>query len=98
MRNIFTIATCISVVFFLIKFAEIKFMETRNSDEEDAGADEVVQDRPFKSVFKDTAIVYMSVVGAYYGLEQIGPLFNIGEAAGMGKKCSPEVFTEDPGF
>jgi hypothetical protein len=53
---------------------------------------------PFKSVFKNTVIVYMSVVGAYYGLEQIGPLFNIGEADGIGKKCSPEVFTEDPNF
>jgi len=59
MENIFVIGCVISVVFFLVKFLEMRF-----STEEP---------RPLKYIMRDSLVVYGSCVIGYYLLLQFQP-------------------------
>jgi hypothetical protein len=59
MDNIFAIGAVISVVFFLVKFLEMRF-----STEEP---------RPLKHIMRDSLVVYVSCIIGYYLLLQFQP-------------------------
>lgn len=80
MNNIFVIASLISVVFFVVKFIEMRFVEKEN--------------KPLKTLVKNTLLVYFSVLIANFVADQINPLMNGGAT---GPKVTP-VFTDNPGF
>ena len=66
MDNIFIIAGIISVIFFIAKFIEMRFVEKEN--------------KPLKLLIRDALLVYFSVVSGYFILEQINPMIQTGGA------------------
>jgi hypothetical protein len=56
MNNIFIIAVIISIIYLIMKFIEMRFIEKEN--------------KPLKLLIRDTLIVYISVVVGYFILEQ----------------------------
>ena len=80
MENIFLNAGIISFIYFIIKFIEMRFVEKEN--------------KPIKLLFRDTLLVYISVILGFIILNQIKPLMNqIG-----GDETAPLVFTGNPEF
>lgn len=73
MDNIFIIATIISVVFFIAKFIEMRYVEKES--------------KPLKYLIRDALVVYFSVICGYFILEQIKPL--IQQTAGNGATVTP---------
>ena len=66
MDNIFLLAGVISVVFFIAKFAEMRFSED--------------EPKPLKLMLRDTLLVYVCIVCGYYLLEQMKPFQgNVGQ-------------------
>jgi len=63
MDNIFIIAGVISVIFFIAKFLEMRFLDKES--------------KPLKLLVRDTLLVYFSVVSGYFILEQVKPVTNI---------------------
>ena len=55
--NIFVIAVVVSVVFLIIKFIEMRFVEKEN--------------KPLKLLIRDTLVVYMSVISGFFIFEQL---------------------------
>ena len=83
MSSIFVIAGVIAIVFCILKFIEMRFIEKET--------------KPVKLLLKDTVIVYLCSVIGYYVLEQIGSW--VKEGGGVaGEKNMAEVFTGEPGF
>ena len=64
MDNIFIIAIAVSVIFLIIKFIEMRFIEKEN--------------KPLKFLIRDTLVVYFSVIAAYFVINQIHPLIEGG--------------------
>lgn len=62
MKNIFIIAAIISVIFFIVKFIEMRFIEKEN--------------KPLKLLIRDTLLVYFSVVMSNFILEQLDNSIN----------------------
>ena len=62
MENIFIIAGVISVIFFIAKFLEMRFLDKES--------------KPLKLLVRDTLLVYFSVVCGYFILEQVKPITN----------------------
>jgi len=60
MDNIFIIAGIVSIVFFLAKFVEMRFIEKES--------------KPLKLLVRDTLIVYVSVVLGHFVLGQLKPI------------------------
>ena len=60
MESIFVIAAVISILFFIAKFIEMRFIEKEN--------------KPLKELIKDTLIVYISVLSGFYLLDQLSPM------------------------
>ena len=60
MENIFLFAGIISIIFFIIKFIEMRFVEKES--------------KPLKYLIRDSLITYFSVVIGYLIIEQIKPL------------------------
>jgi hypothetical protein len=60
MDNIFVFSSVISVVFLLLKFIEMRFIDKEN--------------KPLKFLIRDTLVVFVSVVSGHYVLEQIQPM------------------------
>ena len=60
MDNIFLIAGIISVIFFLIKFLEMRYVEKES--------------KPLKFIIRDTLVVYISVVTGNFIYEQVTPV------------------------
>lgn len=69
MDNIFLLAGVISVVFFIAKFAEMRFTEN--------------EPKPLKLMLRDTILVYVCVICGYYLLEQIKPFTQSGGNVGQ---------------
>ncbi len=70
MDNIFVIAGVIAVIFLILKFIEMRFIEKEN--------------KPLKLLIRDSLVVYISVVIGYFILEQLKPVIqNGGEGAGV---------------
>ena len=62
-NSIFVTALGISMIYALVKFAEMRFILKEN--------------KPFKVIFRDTIFVYLSVVGGNFIIEQMGTLGEI---------------------
>jgi len=59
MENIFVVAAIIAVIFFIVKFLEMRFVEKEN--------------KPLKFIIRDTLVVYVSVVAGNFIYEQVTP-------------------------
>jgi hypothetical protein len=60
MDNIFIIAAVISIIFLVVKFIEMRYIEKES--------------KPLKLLIRDSLLVYFSVVSGYFILEQIKPV------------------------
>ena len=65
MKNIFIIAAVISVLFLIVKFIEMRFVEKENI--------------PLKLLIRDALLVYFSVISGYFILQQFNNLIENGE-------------------
>ena len=64
MDNIFIVAGFISIIFLILKFIEMRFVEKEN--------------KPLKLLIKDALLVYFSVLSGYFILEQFNPIISKG--------------------
>ena len=60
MENIFLVAGIISVIFFVVKFLEMRYVEKES--------------KPLKLLIRDSLVVYVSVVSGNFILEQLNPV------------------------
>jgi hypothetical protein len=60
MDNIFLIAGIVSVIFFLVKFLEMRYVDKES--------------KPLKFLIRDTLVVYISVVTGNFIYEQVTPV------------------------
>ena len=74
--SVFIIGVVIAVIFLILKFIEMRYI--------------LKEKKPLKTLFRDTVVVYISVVVGYYTLKQI--------SSDIVDNSSPEVFTGNPGF
>ena len=85
MENIFIFAGIISLVFLIVKFFEMRFIEKEN--------------KPLKYLVRDTLLVYFSVIIGYFLIEQITPVIkNIEGGTIVPATGNQNVFTDNPGF
>ena len=59
MNNIFLVAGIISVIFFIVKFLEMRFVDKES--------------KPLKFLIRDTVVVYVSVISGNFVYEQLTP-------------------------
>jgi hypothetical protein len=64
MDNIFMFALIISIVFFIVKFLEMRFVDS--------------EPKPLKLLVRDTLVVYFSIIFGNFILEQVEPMLNDG--------------------
>lgn len=64
MESIFVIAAVISILFFIAKFVEMRFIEKEN--------------KPMKYLIRDSLLVYISAVLSYFLLQQLNPILHSG--------------------
>ena len=84
--KLFIIGFSVAVVYFILKFMEMRFVEPDNQ-------------KPLKVLIRDTIVVCISAVLAVFILNQfenIGSAGGIGGGGGVGG--SPAVFVDTPGF
>ena len=62
MDNIFLVAGIISVIFFIVKFLEMRYIDD--------------EPKPLKILVRDSLLVYVSVVTGNFILEQLNPVIN----------------------
>jgi len=62
MSNIFLIAAIISLIFFIGKFLEMRYIEK--------------EPKPLKLLIRDTLLVYVSVVIGYFIVNQLKPVMH----------------------
>jgi hypothetical protein len=79
MNNIFLTAGLVAGIFFIIKFIEMRFIEKES--------------KPLKLLIRDSLVVYVSVVGGDFIVEQLQP-FIVGENVVL----TPGVFVDNPSF
>ena len=60
MDNIFLVAGIISIIFFVVKFLEMRYVEKES--------------KPLKILIRDALVVYVSVVAGMFVLEQLTPV------------------------
>jgi len=60
MDNIFLVAAIISIIFFVVKFLEMRYVEKES--------------KPLKILIRDALVVYVSVVAGIFILEQLAPV------------------------
>ena len=58
--NVFINAGAAAILFLIMKFIEMRFIEKEN--------------KPIKELIKDTLIVYISVLSGFYLLDQLSPM------------------------
>jgi hypothetical protein len=63
MNNIFVFATIISIVFFISKFIEMRFVEKES--------------KPLKLLIRDTLLVYFAVIVGNFLIDQLMPVMNL---------------------
>lgn len=78
MKSMFFTSAVISVVFLMLKFIETKFV--------------LKDDLNVKSLFRETLVVYISVLGGRFLLKQFY-ILNYDDS-----KKQAQVFTDTPGF
>ena len=62
MDNIFLVAGIISVIFFIAKFLEMRYIDK--------------EPKPLKFLIRDSLLVYISVVTGSFIVEQLNPVIN----------------------
>ena len=62
MENIFIIAAIISIIFLIVKFIEMRFIEKES--------------KPLKFLIRDALLVYFSVIISNFVINQINPVVN----------------------
>ena len=62
MTSIFVVAFIISIVYFTIKFIEMRFVKK--------------EAKPLRSIVRDSILVYLAVVGGDFVLRQFTPLLD----------------------
>ncbi len=62
--SIFITALCVSVIYLLMKFLEMRVIEKEN--------------KPLKILARDTLLVYLSVLTGHFILIQLSPITNTG--------------------
>ena len=62
MDNIFLVAGIISVIFFIARFLEMRYVDD--------------EPKPLKLLMRDSLLVYVSVVSGSFILEQLKPVIN----------------------
>jgi hypothetical protein len=67
MENIFVVAGIIAVIFFIVKFLEMRFVDKES--------------KPLKFLIRDTLVVYVSVVAGNFVYEQVTPAVSEAVAA-----------------
>ena len=65
MDNIFIIAAVMSIIFLIVKFIEMRYIEKDS--------------KPLKLLIRDALLVYFSVVSGYFILQQLKPMMNDGD-------------------
>ena len=83
MENIFIIAAVISIIFLIVKFIEMRYIEKDS--------------KPLKLLIRDSLLVYFSVVSGYFIMEQLKPVMQNGDVLNGGGGTTP-VFTNNPEF
>jgi len=71
------IAGIIAIIFFVMKFIEMRFIEKEN--------------KPLKLLIRDTLLVYVSVVSGYFILEQLKPVIQNGGESPMVFTDNPDI-------
>ena len=66
MNNIFVISTFISIIFFIIKFIEMRVVDKEN--------------KPLKFLIRDSLLVYFSVIVGHFVIEQLKPVIHEGDS------------------
>ena len=88
MDNIFVISTILAVLFFAIKFIEMKYLDK--------------EDKPLKFMVRDTIIVFccglLSTFGYFYLETYINDFFNIVTETKTLNTNATQIFTDEPGF
>ena len=74
--SIFITAIGVSIIYVIFKFIEMRII--------------VKENKPLKVLFRDTLIVYLSVLLGNFVLTQISPNIDL--------DTTPEIFTNDPSF
>jgi len=69
MNNIFIIAGIISVIFFIVKFIEMRFVDKES--------------KPLKFLIRDSLLVYFSVIAGNFITEQLSPVIQNGGEGGV---------------
>jgi hypothetical protein len=64
MENIFIVAAIMSIIFFIAKFIEMRFIEKES--------------KPLKLLIRDSLIVYFSVISGSFIMEQLKPVIQQG--------------------
>jgi len=67
MDSIFVNAIIISIIFLLVKFLEMRFIDKES--------------KPLKFLIRDALVVYISVVAGHFLLKQINPIMHHGGSA-----------------
>lgn len=84
--KMFVIGVVVAIVYFLLKFMEMRFVETDNQ-------------KPLKVLLRDSIVVCISAVLAVFILNQFD---NTGGGGGVGggggTSSTPAVFVDTPGF
>jgi hypothetical protein len=86
--KMFVIGVVVSIVYFLLKFMEMRFVETDNQ-------------KPLKVLLRDSIVVCISAVLAVFILNQFGDTVGGGAGSagsGGGTSSTPAVFVDTPGF
>tara|TARA_B110000967_G_C18864473_1_gene551933 strand:+ start:1545 stop:1781 length:237 start_codon:yes stop_codon:yes gene_type:complete len=75
--SVFVTAGAVSIIYLLIKFFEMRII--------------IKENKPLKLLFRDSLIVYFSVVGGIFIIEQLQPLNGL-----LNEKVG--AFTNEPNF
>lgn len=64
MQNIFIIALVVSIIFFILKFIEMRWVDKES--------------KPLKVIVKETIVVYFSVLSGIFVLNQLQQVIDVG--------------------
>ena len=91
MENVITIAFLVAILFSIVKFVEIKFLN-----------DETDEIKPLKYFVRDVVLVFAcTTVGALVFFQMnggLGELLNVITDTKVIQNGSPQIFTDQPGF
>ena len=83
--KMFITGLVIAVVYFLLKFMEMRFVDPENQ-------------KPIKVLVRDSIMVCISAVLGMFVLTQFDQLGSLGSSGGGGGGAAPAVFVDTPGF